>query len=60
MKQHSHVTFFKEDFENIGCLTNRVAYNPILFQTPQAGDKNYADIEWLRQNLKNREMCSEN
>lgn len=53
----SMLHFFKEETDNKGCLTNRIAYNPIFSKTRQGGDKNCADTKWLTQNLKNPEMC---
>uniref|UniRef100_A0A6P7F496 Uncharacterized protein LOC114326168 n=1 Tax=Diabrotica virgifera virgifera TaxID=50390 RepID=A0A6P7F496_DIAVI len=53
----SMLHFFKEETNNKGCLTNRIAYNPIFSKTRQGGDKNCADNKWLTQNLKNPEMC---
>jgi hypothetical protein len=49
-------TFFKEELQMDGTLSNRIEYNPIFSKNAQGGSKKCADSKWLTFN-KNEDIC---
>lgn len=51
------VHYFKEEYDNHGCITGRMEYNPIFSKTCQGGSKKLSDSKWLAPNTVDEDIC---